>query len=309
LREAVNLANLLPGNNTLSFDETLGFGTVTLTAGQLLLSGRGGTQTIDGGHRITLSGNNRSRLFQIHAGTQAVLRNFDLGNGNAGSGGAGAVLNQGTLTLADSTLFANTAYNGGAVLNQGALTLYGCTLEFNRATLGAALENDGELIAFNSTFVYNAAVSAGGALYNAASGSATLTSLTISRNFADSGGGLNLVPGSLVLLRNSIVAGNQSADGSFASDIAGTVAPSSLYNLLGIGGSGGLIAGSQHNLVGVADPGLITPDFSSSQTPVFGFTSDSPALGAGDPTLLSNPLLSLDQHGNPRSNPPNIGAV
>jgi hypothetical protein len=64
-----------------------------------------------------------------------------------------------------------------------------------------------------------------------------------------------------------------------------------------------------HNRVGVADPGLTTPDFSSELSPVFGFTADSPALGAGDPTLLSDPLLSLDQHGNLRGSPPNIGAV
>jgi hypothetical protein len=29
----------------------------------------------------------------------------------------------------------------------------------------------------------------------------------------------------------------------------------------------------------------------------------------GDPTLLADPSLRLDQHGNPRSSPPNIGAV
>jgi hypothetical protein len=59
----------------------------------------------------------------------------------------------------------------------------------------------------------------------------------------------------------------------------------------------------------VADPGLTTPDFSTTLSPVFGFTSTSPALGAGDPTLLSDPLLKLDQHGNQRRNPPNIGSV
>jgi hypothetical protein len=58
----------------------------------------------------------------------------------------------------------------------------------------------------------------------------------------------------------------------------------------------------------VADPGLTSPDFDTSETAVFGFTPDSPALGAGDPTLLDDPVLSLDQHGNPRT-VINIGAV
>jgi hypothetical protein len=86
------------------------------------------------------------------------------------------------------------------------------------------------------------------------------------------------------------------------------VASSSSYNLIGTGGSGGLTDGTQQNLVGVADPGLTDPDFSSIQTPVFGFTPNSPALGAGDPSLLSDPLLMLDQHGNERSIV-NIGAI
>jgi predicted outer membrane repeat protein len=306
LREAVNLANVLPGDNTVSFDPGLDPGTVTLTAGPLELSGSGGVQTLDGAGRFTLSGSDRSRILLIDAGTSAVVRNLDLTHGNDPSGAA--VLNRGTLTLADSTLSANTAYNGGGVLNQGWLTLYGCTLAFNVAFLGAGLDNEGYLVAYNSTFVYNAALSAGGAIYNATTGTALLTSLTISRNSADSGGGLEVVPGSAVLLHNCIVAGNYSADTSFASDIAGTVDPGSSYNLIGIGGDGGLSDGSQGNLVGVADPGLTTPDFSSSQTPVFGFTADSPALGAGDATLLDDADLRLDQHGNVRT-VVNIGAV
>jgi hypothetical protein len=185
--------------------------------------------------------------------------------------------------------------------------MYGSTLEFNAARLGGGLYNAGALTVFNSTFVYNTAT-AGGAIYNAAGATAVLTSLSISRNFADSGGGIDVVDGG-VLLHNSIVAGNNSADGSAASDIAGSLADNSSYNLIGSGGSGGLRNGDQNNRVGVDDPGLTTPDFNTSLSPVFGFTSDSPALGTGDPSLLSDPLLRLDQHGNQRSSPPNIGAV
>jgi hypothetical protein len=111
-----------------------------------------------------------------------------------------------------------------------------------------------------------------------------------------------------VLLHNSIVAGNTSGDGSVASDVAGTVDAGSTYNLIGTGGSGGLVDGVGNNLVGAADPGLTGPDYSTSETAVFGFTADSPALGAGDQSLLADPLLSLDQHGNPRT-VVNIGAV
>jgi hypothetical protein len=307
LREAVNLANVLPGDHTVSFDPLLPGGLISLTAGQLELSGTGGVTTIDGASRYSLDGGNSTRLFQVDAGTQAVIRGLDLGEGNAGWGAA--VFNRGTLTLADSTLYGNIAYAGGAILNQFVLTVSGCTFEFNTGTLGGAIDNEGEMTAWNSTFVYNSSLSLGGAIYNAASGTATLTSLTISLNSAVSGGGLDVEVGSIASLRNCIVAGNDNADASAASDIAGTVSSTSSYNLIGTGGSGGLLDGVSHNHVGVADPGLTPPDFSSEQTPVFGFTTDSPALGAGDPTLLANPLLRLDQHGNVRTVPVNIGAL
>jgi hypothetical protein len=305
LREAVALANVLPGDHTVSFSDALDGGAVRLTAGQLELSGTGGVTTIDGAGRFTLDGGGATRLVQVDPGTTAVLRGLALVNGNA-SIGAG-VYNQGTLTVADCVLYGNVAYSGGAVQNQGDLTVAGCTLAFNVATIGGAIDNEGMLTAYNSTLLYNAALAAGGAILNQPSGTAFLTSLTVSLNSADTGGGLD-VAGGLVLLRNCIVAGNYTTDAGASSDIAGMVARTSTYNLIGIGGSGGLLDGVGHNRVGVADPGLTTPDFSGPQTPAFGLSSASPALAAGDPTLLDDPLLSLDQHGNVRT-VVNIGAV
>jgi hypothetical protein len=304
LREAVNLANDLPGNATVSFDPGIDGGAVSLTSGQLELSGTGGVETIDGGNRFTVQGSSSTRLFQIDAATQAVVSGFDLGGGLASNGGA--VLNQGTVTVANCTLWGNFADNGGAIYNQGMMTLYGSTLEFGVARLGAGRYNAGVLIAYNSTFVYNSAITAGGGIYNAAGATATLTSLTISLNSADEGGGLDAEGGTV--LRNSIVAGNYNAFDSGPSDITGTVSSTSSYNLIGTGGSGGLVNGMNHDLVGVADPGLTTPVFIRPQTPVFGFTADSPALGAGDASLLNDPVLSLDQHENVRS-VVNIGAI
>jgi hypothetical protein len=305
LREAVNLANVLPGNHTVSFSDDLDGGVVRLTHGELELSAASGLTTIDGRGRFALSGENRSRILEVDPGATAAVRGLGLLNGNAGSGAG--VFNRGTLTVAGCVLYGNTAYNGGAILNQGRLILSGSTLGFNVATLGAGIDNEGELTAYNSTLLYNAALRAGGALRNEPTGSATLTSLTVSRNSANEGGGLD-VAGGLVLLHNSIVAGNYSAYARFASDIVGRVDAASRYNLIGTGGSGGLSDGENHNHVGVADPGLTTPEFSGPETPAFGFTEDSPALGAGDPDLLNDPVLRLDQHGNVRTSV-NIGAV
>jgi hypothetical protein len=306
LREAVNLADALPGDNTVTFSDAFDFGTVTLTAGQLELSGAGGVRTIDGGNRITIDGNHASRLFQVDAGVQAVLTRLDLANGSSDSGGA--LFNSGTVTLAYCTLYGNAAIYGGAVCNLGILTAFGTTFGYNFAWYqGGGLLNAGTLTAFNDTFAYDTAFSDGGAIYSE-TGNATLTSLTISLNNSASGGGLAVASGN-VLLRNCIIAGNLNDTSTAASDIAGRLDASSSYNLIGTGGSGGLSDGSNHNHVGVADPGLTPPDFSSTLSPVFGFTSSSPALGAGDPSLLSDPLLRLDQHGNARNSPPNIGAM
>jgi predicted outer membrane repeat protein len=306
LREAVNLADALPGDNTVSFSDAFDFGTVTLTQGQLELAGSSGVRTIDGSNRITLTGNHASRLFLVDTGVQAVLTRLDLANGSSDSGGA--IFNSGSLTLASSTLYGNAAIFGGAVCNVGTLLLYGSTLGYNFAYFqGGGLFNAGSLTAFNDTFAYNTAFHDGGAIYSL-TGSATLTSLTVSLNNSSSGGGLAVAAGD-VLLRNCIVAGNLNDTSTAASDIAGRLDASSSYNLIGTGGSGGLSDGSNHNHVGVADPGLTPPDFDTTLSPVFGFTSTSPALATGDPTLLADPLLRLDQHGNVRSNPPNIGAV
>jgi hypothetical protein len=305
LREAVNLANVLPGDDTVSFDPALDGGLISLTGGQLELSGTGSVEAIDGAGRFTLDGNASTRLVQVDPGTIAGLRGLALINGNAPIGAG--VYNRGTLRVADCVLYGNTGYAGGAFLNQGDLTVADCTIGFNVASLGAAIDNEGVLTAYNSTIGYNAALASGGALRNEPTGTARLTSLTISLNSAASGGGLD-VAGGVVLLRNCIVAGNYSADASVPSDIAGSLARSSSYNLVGTGGSGGLLDGVNHNLVGVADAGLTAPDFGSDQTPAFGLTDDSPALGAGDPTLLNDPLLRLDQHGNVRT-VVNIGAL
>jgi hypothetical protein len=300
LREAVNLANVLLVPSSITFDPALSSGTVNLSAGPLELAGVGGVQLIDGGNRFTVDGGSNTRLVQVDPGIQAVLRNLRLGHGSAYGGGA--VLNQGTLTVGNSTLFANSASQGGAIYNDGTLTVTGCTLMFNQAQQGGGLYDAGVLTASNSTFVGNVG-NDGGALYIDSAWRAVLSSLTISQNQGNTGAGLDVVNG-LVLLRNCIVCGNSTG----VTDLAGTVSVRSSYNLIGTGG-GGLTNGVNHNLVGVADPGLTTPDFNSPLTPVFGFTSSSPALGAGDPTLLNNSVLRLDQHGNVRGSPVNIGAM
>src|SRR5262249_12112850 len=128
LREAVNLADALPGDNTVSFATTFDFGTVTLTQGQLELSGIGGVRTIDGGNRITLDGNHASRLVLVDAGVSAALTRLVISNGSSDAGGG--IFNSGTLAVTACTLVGNDATLGGAIYNAGAMTMSGSTAAF-----------------------------------------------------------------------------------------------------------------------------------------------------------------------------------
>jgi hypothetical protein len=162
--------------------------------------------------------------------------------------------------------------------------------------------------------VYGNNATQGAGLYNTASASATLTRVTVTANIGvglssmvPSGCGIDSVSQGSVLLHNFIVAGNffiPSGGGHTASYIAGTVLSTSSYNLIGTGGSGGLVNGVNHNLVNVADPGLGTFGFNGGPTETVQLRAGSPAVGAGDPSLLG----TTDQRGLERLGHVSIGA-
>ena len=84
-------------------------------------------------------------------------------------------------------------------------------------------------------------------------------------------------------------------------DIAGSVAPDSAYNLIGTGGSGGLIGGTNHNLVGVANPGLGDLGYNGGPTQTIPLLPGSPAINSGSVNLAHDPTtdqpLATDQRG------------
>jgi CSLREA domain-containing protein len=77
---------------------------------------------------ITIDGRGMVQLFEVQRHGRLNLQNLTLSHGNAGIGEfGGAINNQGTLNVADSTFFANRAsYGGGAVINHvgAALTVF-----------------------------------------------------------------------------------------------------------------------------------------------------------------------------------------
>ena len=110
---------------------------------------------------------------------------------NASGSNGGAIIASGIMRISQSAFVANTAGDGGAIH-------------------GAFAEN---MYIDNSTFTENSARGSGGAIL--ASGSATLSHLTIAKNRAEAGGGLQVSSWSSsdqVNLRNSIVALNIGGD-------------------------------------------------------------------------------------------------
>jgi predicted outer membrane repeat protein len=286
--------------------------TATLTNGNFT----GNTAAVSGGavHNAgaltltdsTLTGNSA----QTSGGAVDNLGTLSVGSstlsGNTSYGTGGGIDNPGALTFGTSTLSGNLAYGtGGGINNTGGLTVSDSTLSGNTSYgAGGGINNTGALTIDESTLSGNAAAGGGG-LAHGGSATATLTSTTVTanRDNTGAGGGLSITTPESVTLHNSIVAGN--SWGATASDIGGAVYDNSTFNLIGTGGSGGLVSGDVfHNQVGVSDPGLGPLADNGGPTQTHALLAGSPALNTGDQYLIPNP----DQRGNVRGRYVSIGA-
>ena len=138
----------------------------------------------------------------------------------------------------------------------------------------------------------------------AASAAASTASITLTASTTRSpitpprygGGGLS---GDFTL-DNTLIALNTSGTGT-PDDISGTVSSASAYNLIGTGGSGGLVNGTNGNQVGVADPGLGPLAYYGGPTQTIALVPGSPAIDAGSNALAVDPTtgqpLTTDQRG------------
>jgi predicted outer membrane repeat protein len=250
------------------------------------------------------------------------------GYGTLGSGG-GIYDDGGTVTVGDSTFVGNSAGSAGGAIYEyaspygwpGSVTVSGSTFSNNSAgSGGGAINSNGsndELTIDNCTFCNNSAES-GGAISN--SGVLLVEDSSISSNTvstpgdgvpgAGNGGGiLTFSNPAFVTLDSDIVVGNVNTDaGTVPDDIAGPVALSSSDNLIGTGGSGGLINGEDGNQVGVsvADVGLdqLASNGGSTQTMAIG--PGSFAIGTG----YTETTPTTDQRGvaRPIDQPSDVGA-
>ena len=158
----------------------------------------------DGGTTIDASGGDRYRIFTIPPVKSprnssaspssdprriVALARLTMTGGRAGAGGA--IENDGTLTITDSTISGNTSYATGAIYN-----------------------NNGTLTITNSTISGNTSYVTGrGGGIASYYGTLTITNSTISGNTASRGGGISFTYDGIVTITNSTISGNTATTG------------------------------------------------------------------------------------------------
>ena len=223
-----------------------------------------------------------------HAGVGAGIDNFGKAtmvnvrlSQNLALGSGGGVYNHAIIEMTDVTLSENLASgagysgDGGAIFNEGKATLTNVTVSGNgtRFGSGGGIANNGEFAMFNVTVSSNSAGLKGGGIFN----------------------------DGMVTMSNTLVAGNSNSSG--ASDILGPV--SGTHNLIGTGGSGGLINGANGNIVGVVNPGLAPLGDYGGPTQTMALLPGSPAINTG---TGGAGIPATDQRGLGRAGAVDIGA-
>jgi len=238
--------------------------TYTLNSELVVYADGGEPLTINGNGAI-LNGSNTARVFLLNSGADVRMNNITITNGFVSGGSGGGIVNNGSLTLTNSSVSGNTASGaGGGIYNQG-------TLAFTNSTVSG---NSGGY---------------GGGIYNL--GALSLTSSTVSGNTAGVfgyGGGIYNYVGAALTLNNSILANSLGSDCYLA---GGT------FNLafsLIEDGTCGVVNGVNGNRTG--DPNLGALTGSPAYYPL---VNGSIAINAGSNALVPGGVTT-DQAGNAR---------
>jgi Ca2+-binding RTX toxin-like protein len=205
LRQAILGANATPGADRVLFQSTLS-GQITVGS---MLQIEDATEVLGPGpDKLTVSGNNSSRIFAVYTttGTPVTISGLKLTGGNSGP----AVYS-----------------SGGAILNKYAsLTVQNAVISGNRTVgdnTGGAISNaSGGLTVRSSTISGNSSERRGGGIYSFHGSPAlglTIESSTISGNSApDHGGGVSFrdpfTPTSQLNIQSSTISGNSAGGGA-----------------------------------------------------------------------------------------------
>lgn len=286
---------------------------------------------VDGnGHNVTVSGDAGVRgdpsdnvaVFDIYteAPMTVTLRGLTIADGQAVEGGAGVNVSPSAIVTLEDSVVMN--HQGTGVVNYGTLTLRNSTVTNNEAYEGGGLSNGYEatMTILNSTISGNHAEENGGGIANWY-GTLTITHSTIISNTANSnedgygsGGGIYSGGGSAsVTMSNSIVAGNQQVDGVDAQilhdndcyadpDIEGTPTPligDGGYNLVGVEGSCSTDSGTTLTTSRAALMSTVVEPLGDygGPTPTHALRNASPAI---DTIWSALCVVATDQRGQPR---------
>lgn len=163
--------------------------------------------TIDGGNRVTITGNGNTSVFVVEPGASVQLIGLTIQDGDATLGGGIYVSEGGTLALNNSTVTSNTAsFAGAGIFNDGTATLTNSTFSANIGPdFGGGIFSQGTLTMSNSTVSGNSSTQLGGGI-SIGSGTATMTNITVSNNTSLYGGGVSA--DYTTTINRSIIAGN-----------------------------------------------------------------------------------------------------
>ncbi|MDZ7965331.1 MAG: Calx-beta domain-containing protein [Nostoc sp. DedSLP03] len=307
LRQAIINANNDPGIETILFDTTGIFGDatpdiITLTSGELNVTG-GVIIQGTGANKLTISGNNTSRIFNataslsidgvnitggngangggIYSTSSVIVSNSNF-SGNTASTSGGGIYSTSSVTVSNSTFSGNTANTNGGGIYSNSATLTDSSIFGNIANLGGGIYSSNATVS-NSTLSGNTANSNGGGIFS--STSLTISNSTISSNTAKTyGGGIYT---SNATVSNSTIFGN-TAD----SDNNGQGDGGGIYKF------SGTVSISNSIIAGNIDPGnqgsdVYGSNFNGNAYNLIGNLTgkSSGTLGTGTDIINSNPGL------------------
>ena len=225
LREALSVANSDGVDSTITFDAKVFADRQTIVLNGVQLSiAKDGKLTLSGpSASVVVSGNNKSRVFNVESAAVVEMSNLTIAGGNVADAGGG-IYNSGTLTLSKVTVSNNVAKNGGGIVTLNSLTLSRSTLSNNSAQSGGGgIYGTGTITLANSTVSGNTAGEDSGGIANA--GTLTVSDCTVANNAATRfGGGIANAGGATI--SNSTVANNAAQSDGGAIFNSGTLAVS-----------------------------------------------------------------------------------
>ncbi len=199
VREAVNLANAMPGDDVIRFDAASLANSVELLdelvidsnirfegpgASELTFNAEAGDPSPDIG--------DGSRLFHIQGGN-VTISGLTLTGGDS-SGAGGAILNEGRLTVVNAVISGNSARTGGGIANENVAMIDSSVISDNESSReGGAIHNGSrtyaELEIVSSTISGNSAGGSGGGVFDYSGGETELLDTQVIGNTSGGFGG------------------------------------------------------------------------------------------------------------------------